>query len=58
MKPSFLNLFMKKFTRDRVVPIISANISWETSGAPFEVQILCHSAQAAKGSGPAVSRWS
>jgi len=24
MKPSFLNLFMKKLTRGRVVPIISA----------------------------------
>jgi len=31
----FLNLFMKKFTRDLVVPIISANISWETSGRTF-----------------------
>jgi len=30
MKPSFLNLFMKKLTRERVVPIISASISWET----------------------------
>jgi hypothetical protein len=27
MKPSFRNLFMKKFTRERVVPIISASIS-------------------------------
>jgi len=49
MKPSFLNLFMKKFTRDLVVPIISANISWKLRGAPFEVQILGHSAPAAKG---------
>ena len=32
MKPSFLNLFMKKFTRDRVVPIISASISCESLG--------------------------
>src|ERR1700736_3868366 len=30
MKPSFRNLFMKKFTRDRVVPIIFASVSWET----------------------------
>ena len=29
MKPSFLNLFMKKFTRERVVPIISASVSCE-----------------------------
>src|SRR5688500_11475362 len=29
MKPSFLNLFMKKFTRDRVVPIISDSVSCE-----------------------------
>ena len=28
MKPSFLNLFMKKLTRDRVVPIISASVTW------------------------------
>jgi len=27
MKPNFLNLFMKKLTRDRVVPIISARVS-------------------------------
>jgi hypothetical protein len=28
MKPSFLNRFMKKLTRERVVPIISARVSW------------------------------
>jgi hypothetical protein len=28
MKSSFLKRFMKKLTRDRVVPIISANIFW------------------------------
>src|SRR4249919_682648 len=28
MKPSFRNLFMKKLTRARVVPIISASVSW------------------------------
>src|SRR6202140_4122246 len=33
MKPSFLNLFMKKFTRERVVPIISDKVSWETIGS-------------------------
>ena len=27
MNPSFRNLFMKKFTRDRVVPTISASVS-------------------------------
>ena len=27
MRPSFLNLFMKKFTRERVAPIISASVS-------------------------------
>ena len=32
MRPSFLNLFMKKFTRDRVVPIISASVSGEIFG--------------------------
>jgi len=29
MKPSFLNLFRKKFTRERVVPTISASVSCE-----------------------------
>ena len=28
MKPSLRNLFMKALTRDRVVPIISARVSW------------------------------
>ena len=28
MKPSRRNLFMKKLTLDRVVPIMSASISW------------------------------
>ena len=32
MKPSFLNLFRKKFTRERVVPIISASVSCEIFG--------------------------
>src|SRR5579864_6374966 len=35
IKPSFLNLFMKKLTRDRVVPIISASISCDTLGSIF-----------------------
>ena len=30
--PSLRNLFMKKFTRERVVPIISASVSWEIFG--------------------------
>ena len=34
MKPSFLNLFMKELTRDRVVPIISASVSWLTFAIP------------------------
>src|SRR5580700_4291334 len=28
MKPNFPNLFMKRLTRGRVVPMISANVSW------------------------------
>jgi hypothetical protein len=32
MKPSFLNLFRKKFTRERVVPTIFASVSCETFG--------------------------
>ena len=32
MKPSFLNLFMKKFTRERVVPTISDSVSCEIFG--------------------------
>ncbi len=33
MNPSFLNLFMKKFTRERVVPTISASVSCDTLGS-------------------------
>ena len=32
MNPSLRNLFMKKFTRGRVAPIISASVSWEILG--------------------------
>ena len=32
MKPSLRNLFMKKLTRPRVVPTISANASWDSFG--------------------------
>ena len=32
MKPSFLNLFMKKFTRERVVPIISDSVFYIKKG--------------------------
>src|SRR6267143_603683 len=32
IKPNFLNLFIKKFTRDRVVPTIPARVSWLISG--------------------------
>ena len=32
MNPSFRNLFMKKFTRERVVPTISASVSCDTFG--------------------------
>ena len=35
MKPSFLNLFMKKLTQDRVMPIISASISCDILGITF-----------------------
>jgi hypothetical protein len=28
MNPNFLNRFMKKLTRERVVPTISASLSW------------------------------
>ncbi len=32
MKPNFLNRFMKKLTRERVVPTISASVSWLSLG--------------------------
>src|SRR3954454_2123529 len=32
IKPNFRNLFIKKLTRERVVPIISASVSWLTFG--------------------------
>jgi membrane protein YqaA with SNARE-associated domain len=35
MKPNFLNLFMKKLTRGRVEPIISASISCDTLRSTF-----------------------
>ena len=35
MKPSFLNLFMKKLTRLRVVPIISASVSCDILATTF-----------------------
>ena len=35
MKPSFLNLFMKKLTRERVVPIISARVSCDILATIF-----------------------
>jgi hypothetical protein len=35
MKPNFLNLFMKKLIRERVVPTISASISCDTLGSAF-----------------------
>ena len=37
MKSSFLNLFMKKFTRERVVPTISARVSRLTCGITVSV---------------------
>jgi hypothetical protein len=33
MKPNFLNRFMKKLTRERVVPIISADFTRSLAGA-------------------------
>ena len=40
MSPSFRNLFMKKFTRDRVVPIISASVSCEIFGSgPLRIDL-------------------
>src|ERR1039458_1611078 len=35
MKPSFLNLFINRFTRDRVVPTISASVSCDIAGSTF-----------------------
>ena len=45
MKPNFLNLFMNWLTRERVVPIISASVSWLTfamivSGFPSEDDLI------------------
>src|SRR5689334_837406 len=37
MKPSLRNLFMKKFTRDRVVPTISASVSCDSLGTVRKV---------------------
>jgi hypothetical protein len=35
MKPNFVNLFMQKLTRDRVVPTISASVAWLIFGITF-----------------------
>jgi hypothetical protein len=35
MKPNFLNRFIKKLTRERVVPTISARVSWLILGITF-----------------------
>ena len=40
MKPSFLNLFRKKFTRERVVPTISASVSCEIFGTHADRLVL------------------
>src|SRR5580765_5786789 len=40
MTPSFLNLFMKNFTRERVVPIIPARVSWLTSGITMRALLV------------------
>ena len=45
MKPSFLNLFMKKFTRPRVVPTISASVSWLTDGSRFRLVFFSEARQ-------------
>jgi hypothetical protein len=37
MKPSFSNLFIKKLTIDRAVPIILGNASWLIFGIIFSV---------------------
>jgi hypothetical protein len=37
MNASRLNLFMKKFTRERVAPIISARVSCESGGTVLTV---------------------
>ena len=52
IEPSFLNLFMKKLTRGRVVPTISASVSWVIfvvmgSGLPS-----CRNSLAAEECGP------
>ena len=40
MKPSLLNLFRKKFTRERVVPTISASVSCEIFGTSARRLVL------------------
>jgi len=50
MKPNCRNLFMKKLTRDRVVPIKSASVSW------LELDAGRRTGSALKGEGYEVSR--
>ena len=39
IKPSLRNLFMKKLTRLRVVPTISANVSWDSFATSIPAQL-------------------
>ena len=41
ISPSLRNLFMKKFTRERVVPTISASVSWDSFGRTCCVASAC-----------------
>jgi len=41
MNPSFRNLFMKKFTRERVVPTMLASVSCETFGSTLSGCSFC-----------------
>ena len=45
INPSLRNLFMKKFTRERVVPTISASVSCESFGSTRGVSSLPYRAR-------------
>jgi hypothetical protein len=57
IKPSLRNLFMKKLTLERVVPIVFVRVSWLIRAITVSGVPLSRSWPAAEASAPVSSRW-
>jgi hypothetical protein len=55
MKPSFLNLFRKKLTRDRVVPIISCTVPYSGRSQYRDSRRVCNFDQQILAASPTTS---